>query len=188
MPGVTEILLVCTANVCRSPMAQAFLARELAARGVAATVRSAGTAGRGAAPPPEVVSVMAGHGLDVSAHRGRQLTAADLTGADLVLTLAREHLRHAVVAAPEAWPRAFTMREAVRRGRKAGGRAPGEPLAGWLERLHDGRSRLALLGDSADDDVADPMGGPLSDFAATAAGLAGLMAELADLGWHPLPQ
>lgn len=188
MPGVTEILLVCTANACRSPMAQAFLARELAARGVAATVRSAGTAGRDAAPPPEVVSVMAGHGLDVSAHRGRQLTAADLSAADLVLTLAREHLRQAVVAAPAAWPRAFTVREAVRRAREAGARPPGEPLAAWLSRLHAGRSRLALLGDSEQDDVADPMGGPVSDFAATAAGLAGLTAELADLGWHPRAQ
>jgi protein-tyrosine phosphatase len=187
MPGVTEILLVCTANICRSPMAQAFLARELAVRGVAATVRSAGTAGHAAAPPAEVVSVMAGHGLDVSAHRGRQLTGADLTAADLVLTLAREHLRHAVVAVPEAWPRAFTVREAVRRGREAGGPLPGEPLAAWLGRLHTGRSRMALLGDSPDDDVADPVGGPLRDFAATADGLAGLMAELADLGWHPRP-
>jgi protein-tyrosine phosphatase len=188
MPRVTEILLVCTANVCRSPMAESLLARELAVRGVAATVRSAGTGGCGAASPAEVVTVMAGHGLDVTGHRGRLVTAADLAGADLVLALAREHLRHAVVAAPEAWPRAFTVREAVRRGRAVGGRAPGEPLAAWLGRLHAGRSRLALLGDSAQDDVADPMGGPLSDFAATAAGLAWLTAELADLGWHPRPQ
>ena len=37
---------------------------------------------------------------------------------------------------------------------------PGEPLASWLARVQLGRDRVELLGDSPDDDVADPMGGP----------------------------
>jgi hypothetical protein len=36
---------------------------------------------------------------------------------------------------------------------------PGEPLASWLARVQDGRDRVALLEDSPDDDVDDPMGG-----------------------------
>jgi protein-tyrosine phosphatase len=180
---MTEVLVLCTANICRSPMGAALLARELADREVSALVRSAGTLGSAAPSPPEVVAVMAGYGLDVTGHRGRELTAADLARADLVLAMAREHLRQAVVMAPDAWPRAFTLRELVRRGDLAGPRTPGETLAGWLARLHAGRSRVALLGDSAQDDVADPIGGPPSGYERTAADLHRLAADLANLGW-----
>jgi protein-tyrosine phosphatase len=180
---VTEILLLCTANVCRSPTAAALLARELAARGVPAQVRSAGTLGSGAPPPSELVTVLAGHGLNVTGHRSRLMSAGDLTRADLILALARQHLRHAVVVDPGAWPRAFTLRELVRRGELADPRGSAEPLAGWLARVHAGRSRLALLGDSAQDDVADPMGGPPSGYERTAGELQQLADRLAGLCW-----
>jgi protein-tyrosine phosphatase len=196
---MTEILMLCTANICRSPMAGALLARELTAgkatagkraageltaAGGSVLVRSAATAGRDGIPPPaEVVSVMAAYGLDVSGHRSQAATAGDLAGADLVLAMTREHLRHAVVVAPVTWPRAFTLRELVRRGDLAGRRQPGETLPGWLARVHDGRSRTALLGDSAEDDIADPIGGPLSGYEQTAAELWQLTGRLADLCW-----
>jgi protein-tyrosine phosphatase len=183
---VTEILVLCTANVCRSPMAQAMLARELAARGEPARVTSAGVAGGGAAPVPgEVAAVLAGYGLDVTGHRSAAVTAADLCRADLILTMAREHLRHAVVLEPGAWPRAFTLRELARRAGQAGARAPGEPLARWLARAHTGRTRMALLGDGEPDDVPDPFGGRLSDYQRAAAQISGAVAELARLGWGP---
>jgi protein-tyrosine phosphatase len=177
---MTEILLLCTANVCRSPMAQALLARELAARGIAALVCSAGMLGGGASPPGEVVTAMAGRGLDIRAHESRQVTVADLVRADLILGMAREHVRHAVVVHPDAWPRAFTIRELVRRGDLAGPLLPGETLARWLARAHEGRSGLALLGDSPQDDVADPIGGPRSAYERTAAELEQLVGRLAD--------
>lgn len=194
---MTEILLLCTANVCRSPMAAALLARELAARGVPAVVGSAGTLGcagqgqdvlpRELRPPPEVVSVMAGYGLDLTGHRSRPVTAADLAGADLIIAMTREHLRHASVACAGSWPRSFTLRELVRRGSQAGRRPAGESLHGWLARVHDGRSRLALLGDSAADDVADPVGGPPRAYAQTAADLLCLVRDLAQLCWPGAP-
>src|ERR1035441_10678536 len=49
---MTTVLVLCTANQCRSVMAQALLTRRLAAAGAAAAVRSAGMAGEGGAPPP----------------------------------------------------------------------------------------------------------------------------------------
>jgi protein-tyrosine phosphatase len=182
------IVLLCTGNLCRSPMAAALLARELEARGLALSVRSAGLAARQGAPPPaEVVSVMAARGLDLAGHRSQPASAAGLAGAGLVLALARDHLRQAVVVAPEIWPRAFTLREAVRRSGSAGPRSAGQSLAAWAARLHAGRRRLDLLGDSPADDVADPMGGPLRGYEATAVELCGLTAalaaELAGLAW-----
>jgi protein-tyrosine-phosphatase len=111
------------------------------------------------------------------------VTADDLAAADLVIGLARAHLRHAAVLLPQAWPRAFTIRELVRRGQQAGPRAPAERLGDWLARAADGRGRADVLGSGAADDVADPTGGPLPAYQATAELLDRLTAELADLAW-----
>ncbi len=177
------IVVLCTANVCRSPMAARLLARRLSELGVTARVWSAGMLGDGDPPLPEVVSVMAGYGIDITAHRSRLAGAADLAHADLVLAMAREHLRYAVVTEPGAWPRAFTLWELIRRGEQIGPRRPGEPLSGWLSRAHEGRERAALLGDSAEDDVPDPAGKPLQEYADVARVLDRSVARLAELGW-----
>src|SRR5579862_6563010 len=105
------IVLLCTANVCRSPMAAALLARRLAMSGVTIPVRSAGMIGDGDPPYPEVVSVMAWYGIEIASHRSRIARATDLARASLVLAMARENLRHAVITEPGAWPRAFTLKE-----------------------------------------------------------------------------
>ncbi len=164
-------------------MAQAMLSARLTARGVTVPVASAGLLASGWRPPPEVISVMAASGIDVAGHRSRIVTAADLAAADLILGLAREHVRHAAVLLPAAWPRAFTIRELLRRGRQAGARAPGEPLGDWLARAAGDRSRRDLLGNSPADDVADPAGGPLPGYQATSDTLDRLTRDLVELGW-----
>jgi protein-tyrosine phosphatase len=177
------IVVLCSANVCRSPMAAALLARRLSGLGVAARVRSAGMLRGGDPPLPEVISVTARYGIDITGHRSRVACAADLARASLVLAMARDNLRYAVVTEPDAWPRAFTLRELIRRGERVGPRPPGEPFSGWLSRVHAGRERVALLGDSADDDVPDPAGGPLSAYADVAGLLDRSLTRLAELGW-----
>src|SRR4029077_847666 len=103
-------------------MAEALRSAHLAARGHQAAVSSAGMLGRGQPPPPEVLAVMAGRGCDVTGHRSRRVAPEDLAEADLVVGMAREHVRHAAVLLPDAWPRTFTLRELVTRGRQAGAR------------------------------------------------------------------
>jgi len=179
----TRIMVLCSGNQCRSPMVQALFLRRLVTLNATAAVRSAGMLQAGVPPPPEVVSTMAGYGLDVTQHRSRLVTAEDLAQADLILGMAREHVRHAVVTAPPSWPRAFTLKELLRRGHETGPRMPGEPLADWLARVHQGRTHAALLGDSPLDDVADPAGGPPQGYAVTAALLDELVARLVELGW-----
>lgn len=181
--GETGILVLCTANVCRSPMAAALLARRLARLGVTVPVRSAGMAGHGEPPHAEAVSVMAGYGIQIGSHRSRAAGPDDLAQATLVLAMARDHLRYAVVTEPAVWPRAFTLRELIRRGELIGPRPPDEPLPGWLARAHAGRDRASLLGDSAADDVADPAGGPLRAYAATASLLEQLATRMTELAW-----
>jgi protein-tyrosine phosphatase len=177
------IVVLCTANVCRSPMAAVLLARRLSELGVTMPVRSAGMLRSGDPAHPEVISVMASYGIDLSSHRSHVVCAEDLAGACLVLAMARDNLRYAVVTEPGAWPRAFTLRELVQRGERIGPRRPGEPLSGWLSRAHEGRERASLLGTSAEDDVPDPAGGPLRAYAAAAGLLDRSVTRLAELGW-----
>jgi protein-tyrosine phosphatase len=191
-PGAAGIVVLCTANVCRSPMAAALLARRLTALGVTVPVRSAGMIGSGDPPHPEVISVMASYGIQIASHRSRIVCAAELASASLVLAMARDNLRHAAITEPGAWPRAFTLKELIRRGDQIGPRPSGEPLSSWLSRVHAGRERTSLLGDSLDDDVEDPTGGPLRAYTDTSALLDHLVKRLTELGWahagpHPLP-
>jgi len=188
LEGKTEaeqlgVLLLCTGNVCRSPMAAALLTNKLRTLGAAVRVRSAGLFTQGYPALPDAVSAMAAYGFDLSAHRSRTVTADDLAYATLVVGMAREHVRHAVVTVPEAWPRAFTLKELIRRGEEIGPRAGGEPLGLWLARVHAGRERARLLGRDLADDVPDPTGGPPQGYADTAALLDRLMTRLAKLCW-----
>jgi protein-tyrosine phosphatase len=164
-------------------MAAALLSAQLTARRAGVAVCSAGIAGTGQPPLPEVIEVMAARGLDVARQRSRAVTPADLAGADLILGMSREHVRHAIVLLPRAWPRAFTLRELARRGQQAGARDADEPIGGWLARAASCRNRRDLLGASPADDIADPTGGPRHGYDATASVLDELTHELADLCW-----
>src|SRR5258707_4915714 len=102
-------------------MAEALLSAHLAARGVSVPVSSAGVASTcpSQSASPEIIAVMAARGHDVTRHRSRMLTRDDIAEADLILGMARDHVRHAAVLLPDAWQRAFTLRELVRRGSQA---------------------------------------------------------------------
>jgi protein-tyrosine-phosphatase len=181
---MTDVLVLCTANVCRSPMAAALLASAFAVREIAVSVQSAGQLGDGEPAAPLAVAVMADRGLDISAHRSRLVCADDLAAADLTLTMARAHLRHAVVTAPRSWPRTFTIKELVRRAEQIGPRRPGTSLGDWLTLANEGRDRAVLLGDSTHDDVADPIGGPRRAYTHTADLLSYLIGRLVESGWR----
>ena len=182
---MTEILVLCTANVCRSVMAGAFLARRLAAAGEAVRVSSAGLLRDGDPPPTEVVSVMADHGIDVSGHRSRVADSGTLVTSDLILAMSRDQVRQVAVITPSIWSRVFTLKEFVRRSEQVGIRPDGTPLAAWREQAHVGRDRMALLGDSPEDDIADPFGGPLEAYVSAAALIEVLVGRLVGLCWPP---
>ena len=156
-----RVLVVCTANVCRSPMAAALLARHLRKEGVDALVSSAGTQAGIVPGDGEAVRTMRDVGLDISAHGprpvDREILATD--GADLVVTMTRAHLRTIALATPGTFGRTFTLRELSRRVAAAVPTTDGERgLAAMLGAMSVGRSTKDLLGDDPVDDVADPYG------------------------------
>lgn len=162
-------------------MAEALLARQLAQAGVDARVHSAGLLYDGESPPVDGIEVMATRGIDTSGHVSRKMTQEMLQDADLVIGMAKEHVREAVLLVPETWPKAFTIKELVRRGEEAGPRRPGQTLLDWTSSVHAGRTRAEMLGASAEDDVADPIGRRRSYYDDTAAELDDLTARLAKL-------
>ncbi len=135
------VLLVCTGNTCRSPMAEALMRQKLADRlgcGVdeledcGVLVSSAGIAAMsGGRPSPEAAQVMAARGIDIASHTSQPLTDRLVRYSDLIITMTRGH------------------REAV--------------LAQWPEAA----ARTAVLS-AQSIDVADPIGGPLETYQACA--------------------
>ena len=159
-------------------MAEALLRHRFADLGVDAQVRSAGLLQSGQPASAHGVDILRGRGLDMSAHRSRSMSRDILSSADLILGMAREHVREAVVLDPALWRRTFTLKELVRRGEAVGPRRAEESLADWLERVGEGRRIADLTGSSPADDVADPIGGPRSAYERMAAELDDLVDRL----------
>lgn len=122
-----QILVVCTANICRSPAAATLLRRALA--DVPATVESAGTGAIDGQPACDLSSALVGEFVareyggatgrapdpaGSSAHRSRPVTTEMLTQADLVVALDRSHRAELARLEAAARTRTFTLRQAAR--------------------------------------------------------------------------
>jgi glycine hydroxymethyltransferase len=162
-------------------MAEAILRARLREAGVDATVSSAGLYQGGAPASAGASRAVAPRGLTLEAHRSRQMTKEIVGAADLVLGMARAHVREAVIAVPDVLPRTFTLKELVRRAGEAGARPRGQDLRAYLAALSEERPRTELLGDSSADDIDDPIGGPDAGYVATADLLDELIVDLVDL-------
>jgi len=159
-------------------MAEALLRHRFTQLGVDARVASAGLLQAGNPASAHGVEILRERGIDMSAHRSRAMSRDILSSADLIIAMAREHVREAVVMDPDLWPRTFTLKELVRRGEAAGPRRPDEPLSDWLARVGQGRRIADLTGSSTQDDVADPIGGPRLAYERMATELDGLLDRL----------
>lgn len=175
------MLLVCTANVIRSPLAAAMLRRILDESPAALKVGSAGVAARPGQPAaPEVVEIAGRVGLDLSAHRAQLVTAGLLARSSLILTMTEAHRAALTRLLPSALPRTFALREFVRLSPSpdAGGEsswvggiaasavdAPG--ISAVAQQTHQARPLTSPP--AVAEDVSDPIGRPLAEFERMAA-------------------
>ncbi|MEW6059475.1 MAG: hypothetical protein AB1551_04930 [Actinomycetota bacterium] len=172
---MASILLVCTGNMCRSPMAEGFLRTALERRPQAAStqVASAGEyARRGGRALPETIEAAAERDLDLSEHVVRSLLDEDVEGADLVIGMAAEHRDQIARELPSALPKIFTLKEIVRLLEELPAADPSsvssaERLSGRVSEANALR-RNGFEGNPHDEDVVDPLGLSLEAFRATA--------------------
>ncbi len=89
---VKKILFVCTANVCRSPMAQAIFNALTEDEGLHLRAESAGTAALEGEPmAPNTVAALEEAGIYPGVHRARQVSATMMGEAELVLAMGPRH-------------------------------------------------------------------------------------------------
>lgn len=93
-----SILVVCTGNVCRSPMGERLLRQQLPGR----KVTSAGILGLEGRPANAAAQAVARrHGVSLEGHIARKVTRSLLQKSDLILVMEPEHLHFIATMAPE---------------------------------------------------------------------------------------
>lgn len=105
------ILVICTGNVCRSPLAEAILGQQAGLKGLA--VRSAGTAAvSGQSYCESGLDMLEESGVRRGGRGARILTPTLIDEADLVLVAAYEHRGAVALLRPMARRKTFTLKEA----------------------------------------------------------------------------
>ncbi|MBP2437807.1 low molecular weight protein-tyrosine-phosphatase [Microbacterium amylolyticum] len=89
---LSSIVVVCTGNICRSPMGEVVLRDRLAAAGLDVSVRSSGVSAEEVGNPIDhrAVAVLSEHGYAVPARTARWFDVED-AAADLILVMTRQH-------------------------------------------------------------------------------------------------
>ena len=115
------LLLVCTGNTCRSPMAEIMARQMLAARlgckmdeveDAGIVLKSAGVAASaGGRPSVEAIDAMARRGLDLGRHETQPLSETLVRHADTIFTMTGSHRRAVVERWPEAAGRTSVLAE-----------------------------------------------------------------------------
>ncbi|HMD62099.1 MAG TPA: low molecular weight protein arginine phosphatase [Opitutaceae bacterium] len=115
MPDPGHILVVCTGNICRSPMATALLEHALAARPEplrSLRVVSAGVASRTGEPAsPNAIAALKKVGVDLTGHVSRPVTQELLDRSLLVLCMTEAQREMIELTADPVPRRLFLFRE-----------------------------------------------------------------------------
>ncbi|WP_029684383.1 protein-tyrosine-phosphatase [Tatumella saanichensis] len=94
-----SILVVCTGNICRSPIGERLLRQKLPSKKI-------DSAGVGAlvdhAADNSAIAVADEHGLSLEGHKGQQFTGRLGRQYDLILVMEKQHIEQVTRIAPEA--------------------------------------------------------------------------------------
>jgi protein-tyrosine phosphatase len=180
-----RILIVCTANLCRSPMAEALLDRQVRQAGLDWSVSSAGLRARNGRRMHEfAASTLASRGLETVGWRSRRLDAGIVAASDLILTATAAHRAAVVTLEPRALARTFPLLQFARLVAAAdvaaadlAGLTPTESGHQLMKLATAARTDLQPV-ESGGYDIADPIGRPLGHFDSCAAILSGAIEQI----------
>ena len=165
------MLMVCTANHCRSPMGQQMLSHAATDRfgDGAWQIDSAGTNIPGPWPLHEhAATVLAGRLPQVEPHRSQPLSTSVIEAADLILTASRRQRGLVVKSVPAAIGRTFTIKQFARLCDAVASLPGVDGDAGDAGRRLVAQAKLARSSlqpvPGEQEDLPDPMGGSLADF------------------------
>lgn len=159
--GPSDVLVVCHANITRSPLFAAMLTEVWGPLGV--TVGSAGVRALvGSGADPGAIEEATVRRLSLGHHRSRQVDRDLVAEAKLVLTMAESQRDELVHLSSSSSAHIFTLPEALRLAGHVGpvGLRPG--LAGLARMWHAARPICPPA--TSREDVADPHGGPLEGY------------------------
>ena len=102
------ILIVCAGNICRSPTAEYLLKDKLANSEI--KVSSTGlTAMVDKGADVSAVKIALSHHIDLSSHKGRQITKSLITENELILVMEQRHLSDLLRQYPHARGKVFLL-------------------------------------------------------------------------------
>lgn len=171
MRDPVRVLIVCTANICRSPYAQ-LRGAALAGQHPGVELFSAGTHALDGQPmDPELARhALARGAVEVDEFRSQRLTRDHVDGADLILAAGRRQQAFVLEQWPSAFLRVFTAGQFAAAAGSADEAAVGRELIRWVARHRPAGRR--------DQDVADPYGRGAAAAAACADHLDSLLTVL----------
>ncbi|HEU5213589.1 MAG TPA: hypothetical protein VFU10_12525 [Gaiellaceae bacterium] len=160
-----QLVVVCTGNRVRSPVAEGFL--RVLTEGLPVRLSSAGVLDLGPVPAlPETLQTAAELGLDLGDHRAQCVVNADLSAADLVVGFEQRHVATAVVDARADREKTFTIIELVEMLERVLPSAETDPA----RRAREAVSRAAALRRGRSEppaEITDPLGGSAAVYRST---------------------
>jgi len=116
-----KIFVICTANVCRSPMGEAILKKLVKEENLSplVEVKSCGVWAMDGQEPSDLAKQVAEENhLDLSHHRSCALIPEQIIHTDLILCMALEHKEHLQRLFPTIKDRIYTLKEFAQKQKK----------------------------------------------------------------------
>ena len=140
MTSIKKILVVCTGNACRSPMAEGFLKKYLKTEEGFVVLSAGMSATDGFMPTNEAVEVMSENDIDISFYRTKPFSKAFAQSADIILVMSGVHKDFILNMMPEAKDKVFLYNEFA--GIKGGSEDIEDPIGQPLSTYKVVRDRI----------------------------------------------
>jgi protein-tyrosine-phosphatase len=133
MDNIKKILVVCTGNACRSPMAEGFLKKHLKTEDGFEIVSAGISAVEGFRPTPNAIEVMNEESIDISSYSTKPFSKDPANNFDIILVMSNYHKDFILNLMPDEKDKVFTYMEfaGIRDGDHEIADPIGQPLSAY---------------------------------------------------------